>query len=53
MVKKFSLPAGRHTVRIFNPELGLKAVSRSIVIEANKNRVWKVDLEAGSVKEIE
>jgi hypothetical protein len=53
MMKKFSLPAGRHTVRISNDELGLKSVSRPIVIEANKNRVWKVDLESGSVKEIE
>lgn len=53
MVKKFSLPIGRHTVRIFNDDLGLKSVSRPLVIEANKNRVWKVDLESGSVKEID
>ncbi len=53
MVKKFSLPVGKHTVRIFNDDLGLKSVSRPLVIEANKNRVWKVDLESGSVKEID
>ncbi|MCX5746157.1 MAG: serine/threonine-protein kinase [Proteobacteria bacterium] len=49
MVGAFTLPAGKHTVRISNDELGLKPISTTIVVEASKVRVVRADLESGHV----
>nr|MBA3540866.1 hypothetical protein [Deltaproteobacteria bacterium] len=49
--KKFSLTAGKHTVRVSNAELGYKPITRAIMVEANRSSVLKVDLETGRVKE--
>ena len=53
MVRTFSLPAGRHTVRVFNDDLKLKPVTRTITVDPSKNHVLKVDLESGTAKELD